>query len=234
MRSDVKFHETKVPEVTLGFWVIKILATTLGETGGDTVTMTWLKADVMVNAGYLVGSAIFLSALIVLVVIQIVAKKFHPFSSGPPSWPPRQPVRRWPILQPAPWASATLAGLSSCLPVSWPCSVRGIGPRALSQSKRSARPRSKPSTGRRLHFPRHWAPLLATGSPTQAVSAIKVEPSCSPLDWQLLWHSIPRQTYKPWWTCLEPSNRFRGDRGDHDRARSPHSTVHPKVRASTA
>src|SRR6476660_3268953 len=79
MRSDVKFHETKVPEVTLGFWVIKILATTLGETGGDTVTMTWLKADVMVNAGYLVGSAIFLSALIVLVIAQIVARKFHPF-----------------------------------------------------------------------------------------------------------------------------------------------------------
>jgi uncharacterized membrane-anchored protein len=70
---------TKVPEVTLGFWIIKILATTLGETGGDSVTMTWLKADVMVNAGYLVGSAIFLSALIVLVVIQISAKKCHPF-----------------------------------------------------------------------------------------------------------------------------------------------------------
>jgi uncharacterized membrane-anchored protein len=69
---------TKVPEVTVGFWIIKILATTLGETGGDTVTMTWLKADVMVNTGYLVGSAIFLSALIVLVVIQICAKKFHP------------------------------------------------------------------------------------------------------------------------------------------------------------
>ena len=48
---------SKVPEVTLGFWIIKILATTLGETGGDTVTMTWLKADVMVNSGYLVGSA---------------------------------------------------------------------------------------------------------------------------------------------------------------------------------
>ena len=72
-------HETKVPEVTLGFWIIKILATTLGETGGDSVTMTWLKADVMVNAGYLVGSAIFLSVLIVLVVIQISAKKFQPF-----------------------------------------------------------------------------------------------------------------------------------------------------------
>ena len=68
---------SKVPEVTLGFWIIKILATTLGETGGDTVTMTWLKADVMVNSGYLVGSAIFLSALIVLVGIQIATKKFH-------------------------------------------------------------------------------------------------------------------------------------------------------------
>jgi uncharacterized membrane-anchored protein len=75
----LELHETKVPEVTLGFWIIKILATTLGETGGDSVTMSWLKADVVVNAGYLVGSAIFLSALIVLAVIQISAKKFHPF-----------------------------------------------------------------------------------------------------------------------------------------------------------
>jgi uncharacterized membrane-anchored protein len=70
---------SKVPEVTLGFWIIKILATTLGETGGDSVTMTWLKADVMVNSGYLIGSAIFLSSLIMLVLIQIAAKKFHPF-----------------------------------------------------------------------------------------------------------------------------------------------------------
>jgi uncharacterized membrane-anchored protein len=61
----------KVPEVTLGFWIIKIAATTLGETGGDTVTMT-------MDMGYLVGTAIFLSALVVLVVIQIAAKKFHP------------------------------------------------------------------------------------------------------------------------------------------------------------
>jgi uncharacterized membrane-anchored protein len=69
---------SKVPEVTLGFWIIKILATTLGETGGDTVTMTWLKADVMVNSGYLVGSAIFLILLVALVIAQIVARKFHP------------------------------------------------------------------------------------------------------------------------------------------------------------
>src|ERR1700730_14104853 len=79
MTRGAEYYASKVPEVTLGFWVIKILATTLGETGGDTVTMTWLKADVMVNSGYLVGSAIFLSALIVLVGIQIATKKFHPF-----------------------------------------------------------------------------------------------------------------------------------------------------------
>ena len=77
---------SKVPEVTLGFWIIKILATTLGETGGDSVTMTWLKADVMVNWGYLIGSAIFFAALIVLVVIQIAAKKFHPFLYWPFHW----------------------------------------------------------------------------------------------------------------------------------------------------
>ena len=63
---------TKVPAVTLGFWLIKILATTLGETGGDTVSMT-------MNLGYLTGTAIFLSALVVLVLLQIVAKRFHPF-----------------------------------------------------------------------------------------------------------------------------------------------------------
>ena len=79
MARKLEVDETKVPEVTLGFWVIKILATTLGETGGDSVTMTWLKADVMVNNGYLVGSGIFLLVLIVLVIIQISAKRFHPF-----------------------------------------------------------------------------------------------------------------------------------------------------------
>jgi uncharacterized membrane-anchored protein len=63
---------TKVPEVTLVFWIIKIAATTLGETGGDTVTMT-------LNWGYLTGTAIFLAALVVLVAAQILAKRFHPF-----------------------------------------------------------------------------------------------------------------------------------------------------------
>ncbi len=63
---------SKVPLVTLGFWIIKILATTLGETGGDTVTMT-------MKLGYLTGTIIFLSALAVLVVLQIRARSFHPF-----------------------------------------------------------------------------------------------------------------------------------------------------------
>jgi uncharacterized membrane-anchored protein len=63
---------SKVPAVSLGFWIIKILATTLGETGGDTVTMT-------MNWGYLAGTALFLALLVVLVVLQIVARKFHPF-----------------------------------------------------------------------------------------------------------------------------------------------------------
>lgn len=61
---------SKVPAVTLGFWIIKIIATTLGETGGDTVSMT-------MNLGYLVGTGIFLSALVALVALQILAKKFN-------------------------------------------------------------------------------------------------------------------------------------------------------------
>jgi uncharacterized membrane-anchored protein len=62
---------SKVPAVTLGFWVIKVLATTLGETGGDTVTMT-------LNWGYLAGVVLFGGTLVVLVVAQIFAKRFHP------------------------------------------------------------------------------------------------------------------------------------------------------------
>ena len=63
---------SKVPEVTLVFWIIKIAATTLGETGGDSVTMT-------LNWGYLSGTALFVSSLVVLMITQIIAKKFHPF-----------------------------------------------------------------------------------------------------------------------------------------------------------
>jgi uncharacterized membrane-anchored protein len=72
---------SKVPAVTLTFWIIKILATTLGETGGDTVTMSWLgETTAHPNPnGYLVGTGIFLGALIILVIAQIAAKQFRPF-----------------------------------------------------------------------------------------------------------------------------------------------------------
>jgi uncharacterized membrane-anchored protein len=70
---------TKVPEVTLLFWIIKILATTLGETGGDAVTMSMLHADKNAyNGGYLIGTGVFLAVFIAAVIAQIVAKKFHP------------------------------------------------------------------------------------------------------------------------------------------------------------
>jgi len=72
MNSSRADRATKVPAVTLGFWIIKILATTLGETGGDTVSMT-------LDLGYLVGTAIFLTLLVVLVAWQIGARRFHPF-----------------------------------------------------------------------------------------------------------------------------------------------------------
>jgi uncharacterized membrane-anchored protein len=80
-RIDAQAVLSKVPAVTLGFWIIKILATTLGETGGDTVTMTWLgetTSEANPN-GYLIGTAIFFSLLVMLVAVQIAAKRFHPF-----------------------------------------------------------------------------------------------------------------------------------------------------------
>ncbi|MDQ3197869.1 MAG: hypothetical protein M3Q46_01555 [Verrucomicrobiota bacterium] len=71
----------KVPQVTLLFWVIKILATTLGETGGDAVTMSWLGETTSSGNGngYLIGTAIFGVIFIIAVLVQIMAKKFHPF-----------------------------------------------------------------------------------------------------------------------------------------------------------
>ena len=72
MRGTAEQYASKIPEVTLVFWIVKIAATTLGETGGDTVTMT-------LNWGYLAGSALFLSLLVVFVFLQIAAKKFYPF-----------------------------------------------------------------------------------------------------------------------------------------------------------
>ena len=72
MSEETKQILSKVPAVTLGFWIIKIIATTLGETGGDAVSMT-------MNLGYLVASVIFIAIFLIAVAIQIAAEKFHPF-----------------------------------------------------------------------------------------------------------------------------------------------------------
>ncbi len=72
MNDAMEYTPTKVPAVTLGFWAIKILATTFGETAGDTVSMS-------MNLGYLVGTAVFATILIALVAMQIRAKQFQPF-----------------------------------------------------------------------------------------------------------------------------------------------------------
>src|ERR1700730_16775903 len=72
MDKSVRIEMSKIPEVTLGFWIIKIFATTLGEVGGNEVTLK-------LGLGYLVGSAIFGAALLVVLGAQIKAKRFHPF-----------------------------------------------------------------------------------------------------------------------------------------------------------
>lgn len=72
MNTTTRHALAKVPEVTLIFWIIKIAATTLGETAGDAVSMS-------MNLGYLIGSIIFAIIFIAAVVAQIKAKQFHPF-----------------------------------------------------------------------------------------------------------------------------------------------------------
>ena len=70
MQDSASARQSKVPEVTLAFWVMKIAATTLGETGGDAVSMS-------MNLGYLVGTAIFAAIFIVVVAVQIAATRFR-------------------------------------------------------------------------------------------------------------------------------------------------------------
>jgi uncharacterized membrane-anchored protein len=72
MNDTTKRELTKVPAVTLLFWIIKIAATTLGETGGDAVTMS-------MKLGYLIGTGIFAVIFLVAVYFQIRANHFHPF-----------------------------------------------------------------------------------------------------------------------------------------------------------
>jgi len=79
--SNLNTIVSKVPQVTLVFWIVKILATTLGETGGDAFTMSWLGETTAraKGSGYLIGTAIFGVIFVAAVLVQIKAKKFHPF-----------------------------------------------------------------------------------------------------------------------------------------------------------
>ena len=79
MKKYAKAALSKVPEVTLGFWIIKILATTIGETGGDAVTMSLFHADKDAhNGGYLIGTGLFMAVFVACVIVQIAIKKYHP------------------------------------------------------------------------------------------------------------------------------------------------------------
>ena len=72
LAREVRAGFSKVPEVTFGFWIIKIAATTLGETGGDAVTMS-------LHLGYLIGTLIFAAIFLAVLLVQIRTKRFHPF-----------------------------------------------------------------------------------------------------------------------------------------------------------
>jgi len=72
MNVEINAAPSKVPEVTVIFWVIKIAATTLGETAGDALSMS-------LNVGYLASTAVFAAFFIAAVIAQIAAKRFHPF-----------------------------------------------------------------------------------------------------------------------------------------------------------
>src|SRR5437762_8213358 len=72
MQTDQNDLLIKVPAVTLAFWIIKIAATTLGETGADAVSMS-------MDLGYLVATGIFAAIFVLAVGAQIAARGFHPF-----------------------------------------------------------------------------------------------------------------------------------------------------------
>ncbi|WP_166429278.1 hypothetical protein [Xylella fastidiosa] len=125
MKPSTEHVLAKVPEVTLGFWLIKIAATTLGETGGDAVSMS-------MNLGYLVGTGIFAVIFLATVIAQIKAKGFYPVLY----WTTiiattTRLARRSPIFRIVRSGSDTLAVRACC----WPCcsarSSSGIAPLAL-------------------------------------------------------------------------------------------------------
>jgi Repeat of Unknown Function (DUF347) len=158
----------KVPEITVAFWIIKIAATTLGETGGDSVTMT-------LNWGYLAGTALFLAALVLLVSSQIMAKKFHTFLYWATIIASTTFGTTMRILPIARWASATPAARQSCCSVCWPLLASGIGCLARFRSTPSARQGRRCFIGLPSLSPRPWELRWATGWPIPPALDTKVE-----------------------------------------------------------
>ncbi len=163
---------SKVPEVTLGFWIIKILATTLGETGGDTVTMT-------LDWGYLAGTALFAVLLVALVVAQVMSKRFHP-------------VLYWSTIVASTTFGTTMADFAdrslgigytggSTLLLACLAAVLGLwyATEGTVSVDTVSTPGSKRSIGGRSPSRRRWAPRSATGSRTPAASATRAAPSSS-------------------------------------------------------
>ncbi len=160
--NDVTKHAlTKVPAITLGFWTIKILATTLGETGGDTVTMT-------LNWGYAAGVALFGLALLALVAVQIVAKRFHA-------------TLYWATIVSSTTFGTTLADFADrSLGIGYTggsilllcCLLATLGLWRWSEGTVSVNTVSTPKVEafywQPSRFLRHWVPHLAIGSPTLA------------------------------------------------------------------
>lgn len=91
---------SKVPLVTLAFWLVKICATTVGETGGDALSMT-------LKLGYAESTLIFLGFFLVALIAQVASKRYHPSGIGSSSWPRRRSERRRLITSTARSALAT-------------------------------------------------------------------------------------------------------------------------------
>ena len=162
--------DVPVPAVTLGFWIIKILATTLGETGGDTVTMTWLgETTDRIRCPTATSSARRSSALLLVVLVwrRSARAASTPGSIGRRSSPRPPAARRSPTSPTARSASAIPAARCCCSPAC--CLAVRLVPDARHdqrQHRRHARAR-RPSTGSPSPSRRRSAPRSATGSPTQ-------------------------------------------------------------------
>ena len=237
MTRAVEQRASKVPEVTLIFWIVKVAATTLGETGGDTVTMT-------LDWGYLAGTAIFLSLLVALIAIQIAAEKFHPFLY-------------WATIVASTTAGTTMAdfadrslgvGYAGGSSILFVCLMATLGLWYWSCGSLSVATVSTPKVEAfywaAITLSQSWEPRSATGPPTIPASVMKAARSSSLPDWRR-WRppitgpmsrgcfcsgrpSSCRDRWAPWSAifstsrsamagCIEPSDGLGGDRGVHRR-----------------